>query len=89
MSERVSSNWIIPSRVIDLFTMNESFMTDSSLEGVILLVVQSKLAADWLRDRLHWSTTGQLPSFSRGKWRRLFSNMLFYKALYCQMQLFV
>jgi len=27
-------------------------MIDSSLQGVILLVVQSKLAADWLRDRL-------------------------------------
>ncbi len=44
--------------------MNEPLLTDSSLEGVILLVVQSKLAADWLRDRLHGAQLMNRTQFS-------------------------
>ncbi len=44
--------------------MNEPLLTNSSLEGVILLVVQSKLAADWLRDRLHGAQLMNRTQFS-------------------------
>ncbi len=44
--------------------MNEPLLTDSSLEGVILLVVQYKLAADWLRDRLHGAQLMNRTQFS-------------------------